>query len=107
MATPAIEDTIEHARHGLDDKLTEIERRISSARHALSLEHILASPWARLGASVVAGFALGVAGRNAVRTGVNLALGVGARRIMRAVFDAAFEQGISDAHTASASLPDR
>lgn len=64
------------------------------------------NPWIRLGLSAAVGFVVGIAGGSRiVRAGAEIALTVGARRLARHAFDAAFEAGHRDGSRLDARSP--
>lgn len=77
----------------------ETENQLSLADEVLILvDDVLGdNPWVRVGVSAVLGFVVGLAGGQIVRSGARLALSMGAQRLARYAFDAAFEAGHRDA----------
>ena len=51
-----VERRIESAKQGLDEKLSELQRRVDHTKAALSPRHLLANPWLRFGVAATAGF---------------------------------------------------
>ena len=90
--SPTIEDRV-------DDGIDDIGARIEAARR--DLDAVLGTnPWVRLGVSTAVGFAVGLAGGRVLRSGLRFALALGARRLVRHAFEAAFDVG--QAHAARA-----
>lgn len=84
MTTPVTEHRIEVAKHNLDDRLAELERRVQATKDALDPAKLFASPWVRLGLAAVIGVAAGYARDSGpMKTGLRLILTAGARALLR------------------------
>ena len=59
MPANDLDDRIEHAKRGLDDKLSELQRRLDHTREILSTDPVLGNTWFRFGAGVAAGYLAG------------------------------------------------
>lgn len=59
MAIDDVEDRIEHAKRGLEEKLSELQRRVDHTKEVLSPSHYLSNGWVRLGLGVAGGYVAG------------------------------------------------
>ncbi len=57
--TDDVEDRIEHAKRGLEEKLSELQRRVDHTKQVLSPDHYLQNPWVRFGLGFAGGFVAG------------------------------------------------
>ena len=69
-----VERRIAQAKLGLDEKLSELQRRVDHTKEALSPRHLLANPWVRVGLGAVGGFL-------AARLMARIAIGAAAKKI--------------------------
>jgi tetrahydromethanopterin S-methyltransferase subunit B len=59
MAIDDVDDRIEHAKRGLEEKLSELQRRVDHTREVLSPSRYLQSGWVRLGLGIAGGYVAG------------------------------------------------
>lgn len=59
MKTDDVDDRIEHAKRGLEEKLSELQRRVDHTKEVLSPDHYLQNPWVRFGLGFAGGFIAG------------------------------------------------
>lgn len=105
MADPRdAERRIEHAKHGLDEKLSELQRRVDHTKAMLSPRNLIANPWVRVGLSAVGGFVAGrvmarvAIGGAAFKLGKKLAM-VAATSLLREAFEQWRQRQIAGAAT--------
>jgi hypothetical protein len=71
MEPEDVDGRIENAKRGLEEKLSELQRRVDHTKEALSPSHYLRNPWVRFGAGVAGGYvAARVLGIRPVRSAV-------------------------------------
>jgi tetrahydromethanopterin S-methyltransferase subunit B len=59
MAIDDVDDRIEHAKRGLEEKLSELQRRVDHTREVLSPSRYLNNGWVRLGMGIAGGYMAG------------------------------------------------
>ena len=84
MPTNDLDDRIEHARRGLDEKLSELQGRLDHTREVLRTDPLLGNKWLRFGAGVAAGYLAGRFFRLVpVRTIAKRLVGIAATAVLR------------------------